>query len=276
MNKETMHSMVHFSIDDFILTFKDLTENEQRYSSLFEQPVFAFLQKMHKKYGAVFSCFCFGRDEKSGFLLENTTRKYREEFRCNAQWLRFGFHGIDNAAVYGDNGGTRVSSRSPEQAAADYAYVVKQLVQIAGETALDTIPRIHFFAGTSECCLKWKNAVYGIRGLLAADDDRCSYYHDDAMRIKLAAENILYDSDRQLLFFRTCIRLEKENDGKALGEKLRTFQGECHVVFTHECYMEQEEMQSRIEFCAQETVKSGKRFGFPLDCCILVDKTKST
>ena len=38
-----MTSILHFSIDDFILTLKDLTEKETQYQSLFEQPLFAFL-----------------------------------------------------------------------------------------------------------------------------------------------------------------------------------------------------------------------------------------
>lgn len=33
---------IHFSIDDFFTAFIDLTENRKEYSSLFEQPVFAF------------------------------------------------------------------------------------------------------------------------------------------------------------------------------------------------------------------------------------------
>ena len=125
-----MTSILHFSIDDFILTLKDLTEKETQYQSLFEQPLFAFLRKMHAAYGAVFSCYCFGRDINSGFRLEDVTRKYRKEFCGNADWLRFGFHGMDSGAVYGDNGGTRTMNRDAGQAAEDYGYVVKQLEQI--------------------------------------------------------------------------------------------------------------------------------------------------
>lgn len=258
--------MIHFSIDDFILTFKDLTENEVCYHSLFDQPVFAFLKRMNREYGAVFSCFCFGKDEKSEFMLENVTQKYREEFINNSQWLKFGFHGIDSAAVYGDNNGTRIINRSFEQAAEDYEYVVKQLSRIVGEASIDTVPRIHFFAGTSDCCLAWKKAVHGIDGLLSADDNRYSYYHDDAMRVKLISEDILYDSDKRLCFFRTHIRLEKERDFDILCAKIRAYQGKCHIVFTHECYLEQAEMQNRIELCAREATEAGKRFGFPLEC----------
>ena len=255
--------MIHFSIDDFILTLKDLTENEERYDSLCEQPVFAFLQRIHKTYGAVFSCYCFGKDLKSGFTLENVTYKYREEFSKHADWLRFGFHGMDTEAVYGDNGGTRTINRCAKQALGDYEYIVTQLTRIVGEEAIDTVPRIHYFAGTSECCTAWKNTRCGIRGLLAADDDRYSYYHDDVVRTKLINDDVWYDEVRRLYFLRTHIRLENESDLEVLCSKLRTFQGKCQIIFTHECYLEQEEMQAKIELCAQEVAKTGRGFGFP-------------
>lgn len=259
-----MNSMVHFSIDDFILTFKDLTEKEDQYRDLFEQPLFAFLQKMHAAYGAVFSCYCFGRDVKSGFLLEKVTQKYRKELSDSAHWLKFGFHGMDSEAVYGSNGGTRVINRSKGQAAEDYGYVVKQLVRIVGEAAVDEIPRVHFFAGTRECCTAWKNADYGIKGLLAADDDRYSYYHDDVMREKLMKEDVLYDENMRLHFFRTHIRLENEENPAMLYAKVRDFRGECQIIFTHECYMEHKEMKEKIELCAQAAVAGGNGMGFPV------------
>ncbi len=168
--------MLHLSIDDFFITFKELTEQEERYTSLFEHPVLGFFREMHEKYGAVFHCYCFGEDLESGFSLEDVTRKYRKEFVENASWLQFGFHGMNGASVYGDNCGTRIINRDARLAAADYDYICGNLAEIVGVEALDAFPRIHFFAGTKECCKEWKNAKYGIMGLLAADDDRYSYY----------------------------------------------------------------------------------------------------
>ena len=243
--------MIHFSIDDFLFTFHDLTKNEEQYASLFDQPVFAFFRRMHETYGAVFSCYCFGENVASGFSLSDVTCKYRKEFLENAYWLKFGFHGLNGEAVYGDNGGTRVINRSAVQAAEDYEYVTGQLARIVGEEAIDRVPRIHFFAGTAECCMAWKKAPYGIRGLLTADDDRCSYYHDEAMRDKLLREDVLYDEERKLTFHRTHIRLEKEKDLEVLREKVVGFQGACQFIFTHECYLEQKEMLDKIELCAE-------------------------
>lgn len=256
--------VIHFSIDDFIESFRDLTEKP--YDTLFSHPVFSFLQEMHVAYGAVFSCYCFGRDARSGFRLEDVTQQYREEFSRNAHWLRFGFHGMDSNAVYGDNGGTRTINRDVQQAAADYAYVIKHLRRIVGEAAIDRIPRVHFFAGTDACCAAWKQAEYGILGLLTADDDRCSYYHDDVMRKRVIQDHMLYDADAGLWFFRTHIRLEREKDEKNLYESVIHFRGPCQIIFTHECHMGEAETRKKIELCAQTARITGKNMGFPCSC----------
>lgn len=257
--------MLHLSVDDFFMTLKELTENEAQYASLFEHPIFAFFREMQEKYGAEFHCYCFGEEkvaaetllqdkaaQAGSFTLADVTRKYKSEFEQNADWLQFGFHGMNYDAVYGDNGGTRVINRDAKQAAEDYAFVMGQLAEIVGETALDYNPRIHFFAGTKECCRVWKNAKYGIEGLLAADDVRYSYYHDTEQHDKLMAENVWYDAELDLTFRRTNIRLENERDMEVLKRKIRDFKGGMQVVFTHECYLQQEEMKQKIEICLQE------------------------
>ncbi len=243
--------MIHVSIDDFLMTFQDLTEHQSQYESLFEQPVFGFFKRLHDAYGIKISCYCFGEDIKTGFSLKDVTRNYRAEFGENAHWLKFGFHGLNDEAVYGDNGGTRVINRSPKEAAGDYAYVAEQLAQIVGAEAIDPIPRIHYFAGTAECCEAWRDAEHGISGLIAADDDRYSYYHDDKMRETLLQKDEWRDEERQLTFYRTHIRLEKEPDLETLWKKLQSFEGKCQVIFTHEYYLHEKKMQVKIELCAR-------------------------
>lgn len=244
--------MMHLSVDDFIMTLKKLTEGEAQNNSVFRQPIFAFFRDMHDKYGAVFHCYCFGEDQE-GFSLAQVTRKYREEFGRNGDWLKFGFHGMNADTVYGDNNGSRVINRDVKHAAKDYDFIMGNLVEIVGQEALDLTPRIHFFAGTKECCRVWKDAKYGIQGLLAADDERFSYYHNQAQHDSLIADNVLYDADLELTFRRTNIRLEKETDIELLRRKIKTFTGEFPVVFTHERYLSQEDIKYRIKVCLQES-----------------------
>ena len=243
--------MIHLSIDDFLFTFKDLTENEAQYVSLFDQPVFGFFRKLHEAYGVAFAGYCFGEDVQSGFSLADVSRKYRQEFTQNAHWLKFGFHGMNYDAVYGDNGGTRIINRSVRQAKEDYDYVIGHLAEIVGEDGIDRVPRIHFFAGSAECCKVWKEACCGITGLLSADDERYSYYHDDDMHDALLKEDEVYDNELGLVFLKTHIRLEKMNDLESLQHELEKFHGKCQVIFTHEQYLDDPVMLEKIEICAK-------------------------
>lgn len=57
------------------------------------------------------------------------------------------------------------------------------------------------------------------------------------------------DEQLGLTFRRTNIRLENEADREELRSKIQSFAGDVQVVFTHECYLQQEEMKQKIEIC---------------------------
>ena len=87
---------IHFSVDDTIELFKDITNNE--YSSVFEQPTLALLKQIHDEYGVKVSLYVYYGDDvedESAFCLERVPDKYREEFDANSDWIRFGFHASD-------------------------------------------------------------------------------------------------------------------------------------------------------------------------------------
>ena len=51
---------VHYSIDDVVGVFEELTKKQP--DSIFELSFFAHLQHLHNKYGLVVSCYCFFRN----------------------------------------------------------------------------------------------------------------------------------------------------------------------------------------------------------------------
>ena len=57
---------IHFSVDDVIGCFENLTRNENRYDSAFDEPFLAYIKSLHEKYNARVSLYCFY--EKEGFL----------------------------------------------------------------------------------------------------------------------------------------------------------------------------------------------------------------
>lgn len=81
---------LHFSIDDTIKIFQDLTQNEKEYESIFENSILNFLWECHQKFGLKVSLYCYY--EEGNFDLSTVPDTYREEFLKNSDWLQFGFH----------------------------------------------------------------------------------------------------------------------------------------------------------------------------------------
>lgn len=156
--------IIHYSIDDTILVFKQLTE--QLPKSIFELDMFSFLKKLHDKYGIVVSCYCFFKTED--FTLAACTRLYKEEFEANSSWLRFGFHGYSGNEDY--------VRQDIAVSSAQYEQVMYSLMEIVGESSIDRFPRIHTFHASQNFIL-WMNSYKHIPivGLLTADDSRLSY-----------------------------------------------------------------------------------------------------
>ena len=88
--------------DDAIWALRDVTRHAQR--SLFDHPFFSVLRECHDKYGLTAQInlfyrtdFFYGMDE---FTLADVTDAYREEFRANADWLKLGFHSLQEFPDY--------------------------------------------------------------------------------------------------------------------------------------------------------------------------------
>lgn len=254
--------VMHFSVDDYIDALLDL--RDEKYQSIFEQPTFAVLNRIHESCGAVFSCYCF-YESANGNLAE-VPDCYVEEFQENAAWLRFGFHGYNMDSNYGSrkfsNGDWIVDG---EIAAKHYECVIKELIRITGGgSCIDRFPRIHYYAGTLEDCLAWKQAEYGICGLITAEDDRVCYYHDEAQWEELIQRGFLQDEQQRIGFWRTCIRLENMKDMEMLEEALSCLKGRDfadepgsvdatpnYLVFTHEKFLKEQRIADYFIRCGE-------------------------
>ena len=91
-----------FFIDDAIWFLRDLTR--QRPKSLFDNPFMAPLKECHDKYGLKLQInlfyrtdFYYGMDE---FTLKEVTDAYKSEWQANKDWLRLGFHSLQEFPDY--------------------------------------------------------------------------------------------------------------------------------------------------------------------------------
>lgn len=235
--------VIHFSIDDFIIVFEDLTINESIYNSIFDNSTLAWMKKMNNQYGVTFTCYVYF--EKTNFNLDNCTRKFCEEFNENSDWLRFGFHSINENTIYGN---------SQQNIISDYEKTIDCLCEIVSEDSIDNIIRLHGFQGTeSEISELMRVTREPIVGLLTADDDRKSYYLDTQENDYIYSHDIYFDEELRLFFISTDCRIEFIG---SVAEKVEEFKGEAWnnqlsylELFTHEWILNDVQKQKIEEFC---------------------------
>ena len=217
-NNSDVNKYIHLSVDDVIGVFKELTITKP--DSIFEIELFRYLRKLHHRYGAVVSCYCFYKKEE--FSLAQCTREYKQEFEENASWLRFGFHGY--------SGGEDYISQSIVDSYSQYQEVIINLKKIVGINALDNFPRIHTFRASDDFVrLLADNDILCISGLLAADDERRSYSLNTEEDKKLKSNGFMEKNN--ILYMRTSQRF----DSVAPSSVIKLFShrgGVYYIVYT--------------------------------------------
>lgn len=216
---------VHFSVDDITKIWSDITFKE--YDSVFEQPILAQMKALHDIYGAKFSLYCFADQEIN---LRDVTERYHEELSAQSDWLRFGFHAYDKDSNYKD----AKTEKEVKEFYEDLKMVQEEITRIAGENSISQVIRLHFFTGSREIGEILKQE--GIRGLMAADDERISYYLSEEENRTLRDSKEGYLRIDGMEFYRTDIRYEREDDILAALDRYR--EQDQIVVFTHEHHWE--------------------------------------
>ncbi|WP_196802879.1 hypothetical protein [Butyrivibrio sp. AE2015] len=81
-----------FSIDDSTEILLDIANND--YNSIFDSPTLGLLKELHETYDLDPTLFLF--EQLGSFNKTDFPDKYREEFVQNSDWLKLGWHGIDD------------------------------------------------------------------------------------------------------------------------------------------------------------------------------------
>ena len=257
-----MARAMHFSIDDVVAVFVDLTENANTYASIFDNPMLAFLRTMHTKYGMVTSLYCFYESYDGGFDLSMATTRFAAEFAQNANWLRVGFHARGDA--------TRYASLPPRQAALDEAATLDALAAICGRTSIDRMIRLHYYDATAETVAALAEGPVGIQGLLVSSNPADVNYSLPQEQKNQLYRQDWYTDKNGLLYTPTDLWLDEVEDAApalaalyaanapGMGSGLLT-------VFTHEWAMGDTKTMDKIEQCAILAAENGCGFAFPLD-----------
>lgn len=214
---------IYFSVDDVITCFENLTRNEKKYGSAFDEPFFAYIKSLHEKYDAKVSLYCFYL--KEGFSLAECTERFSDDFKASSDWLKFGFHAErpEKGNIF-DKGG--------------YKMFVNQIERITGTlNCITQTARLDYFSGDKKFIesISYKSTKSGIQQLLCADSSsRDSYYLDSVQKSEINKKEMIFSDN--LAFIKTDLRFDDTKKFKKLF--LENKDESEVVVFTHEWLLE--------------------------------------
>lgn len=251
---------LHLSVDDVADCLRDLAEGG--YATPWAQPVLGDLLRLHEASGAVVSLYAFLR--AGDWHLGRLPDRHRDAFAAAAPWLRFGFHGRDEATDYGVGGVPVAAAR------AHYRRFAAEVARFAGVASLDRFPRVHRFRGRRGAVRAWRDQPQGVRGLLTADDERAEVYHLDAeLRRRLARDAAAWDEREGLALAASLRRPEAETDvAGALDRAVaagRAEGGRPLCLFTHEPFLADPVVRGRLGDALTWAGRRGASFAFPDD-----------
>lgn len=235
VNEGTHHA--HFSFDD-CLFWKNLIDNENTYTSAFDEPFLSDLKGLHEKYGAVFTLMCFCEDD--GYSISNVPGKFKSDFGKSKDWLKFAFHSQDDETDY--------STDKVEQITLSYNTFVTAIIKMTGSIdCIDHVARLGFFTGTLNNVKAIRDCDCGVVGLLTADDTRASYYFDENETNFMLKHAKMFDAENQIMFIKSQARLDSVENGTTYCANFATAQygnmAKYLEIFMHEYSWSQSKKQ---------------------------------
>lgn len=206
-----------------------------------------YAKELHDLYGTKVTFYCFY--EFSNIRLKNITSQYRQEFEENSDWLKFGFHAYDAVREYN-------SSSSQYDIDKDYLTVMTELERIVGKQSITTKLRLEKFSLNEENAKKLR--TYGVNVLFGSDSlEKSSYYLNSDSSKQLFMNGYYYDSENDISFLKTDIRLERMQDVKLTANDFK--KDSYVVIFTHE-WLLNEELEQRTKRLLEQFMYLGYQF----------------
>jgi len=193
------------SLDDNILFLKDISENADRYKSIFENPYLGFLKQVHDTYGTKIHINIYF--ETNGFNLAQLTDKFKSEWKANSGWLRLSFH------AYANEPDKPYINASYEKVKGDCEKVINQIHRFAGEEITGHVTTLHWGEATVEGCRGLRDAGYKCLPCDFNVDNNlapCSFYLDVEQRRHINKRLIWRDNKEGIIFIRCAIIINTE------------------------------------------------------------------
>lgn len=184
----------HFSIDDVI---DSLIEVSNSSGSVFSQPLFNFLDIIHKKYDTNVDLYCFYQKNTTDkpITLNDISDKHKEIFSKNI-WLRFGPHALDTE--------TAPYSQTPKQQIQIFDLIYKEIERFSGVPSKCELIRLHFFTESYELSDYFHSK--SVHSLFTTDKPVISHRMNDVVKSKL--KNSGFATFNGIDFIRSHFRIE--------------------------------------------------------------------
>ncbi len=185
------------SLDDNIWFLRDISNNSNKYKSIFENPYLGFFKQVHDTYGTKVHINIYYQTD--GFNLSQMTTKFKNEWKENAGWLRLAFHALQN-----DPDKPYINA-GYDEVKRDCEKVQDQIRRFAGEELMGPVTTLHWGEAKVEGCRALRDCGYtGLTGYFNVDDNQSpvSYYLDAEQRRNLKKRFIWRDNREGIIFGR--------------------------------------------------------------------------
>lgn len=255
--KKDCPKYMHISVDDTSGVLKDLNENANSYTSIFDNPILAFYKQLHDSYGMVISLYCFF--EHNGFKLSDMTTKYKDELSLNSYWLKWGFHA--------ENQNSNYNNLDAMVLVDEYTKTYNCIANFAGYNSIDNMPRFHLFAAKKEA-LQILRDTCGLKGCLTADDNRENNSGlTEVEREVVTSCDDYYDYLNKLYYCQTEYRMDNDT-ATSIVPKLQnlynsTTNRDIYIMFFHEGKSSSQSGKEMLEACVKWAKNKNIGFDFP-------------
>lgn len=190
------------ALDDIIWTMKDLTENADKYTSLFDSPFFGIFKRLHEDFGTkvqfnIYFTDIYDRSD-TPFNITMVPDKYRDEFIANSDWMKLTCHAHNDTEHIYREAPYSVVYR-------DFKLVTDELIRIAGrETVVSCVNGMHYGETTVEGARALRD--FGIKclvGYFKLDKNGVpivSYYLDPERAAHCFDRDFWVDNKEQIIF----------------------------------------------------------------------------
>ncbi len=226
-------------VDDVIWCFENIWKHQDTYTSIFDDPYLRMYRDLHEEYGTHVHMHIYYQTVDGSFNLSMFPDKYLDEFRQNANWLRFSFHAL------ADLPDSPYKNAPYEQVMKEGRMVEREILRFAGPEVLDHVTSQHWADSALPGTRAFRALGYKVLDAYFIFDDvgnpRISYYLNAEQAGHAAHRDFWVDNKEDIIFVKDDIIL---NDGDYALEDIdavldKVAAGEDHAfmyLLIHEQY----------------------------------------